>query len=95
MFDSASPADILAFVSRIDATVLAGRTPREAWIELMKKNGGGSGSLNDMEDNWLNARLANTRGKGKDKADNYLNSKGYTGSCNDKLRNYLRTSAVQ
>lgn len=96
MFDAASPSDIVAFLQRIDSTVLPGRSPRDAWREFLKKNGGGSGSLNDMEASWLRTRSATNSGKGcSDATDNYGTVKGYTGTRGDKVRAYLKGSATQ
>lgn len=94
MWDSASPADFVAFLNRIDSSVLANRTTREAWIEFLKKNGGTGGTLNEMETNWLNSKSSGN-GSGQDKADMYMNSKGFSGTRRDKIRAYLRGSATQ
>jgi len=96
MFDSASPSDIIAFLQRIDSTVLAGRSPSDAWKEFLKKNSGGAGTLNDMEANWLNSKGASGSGKtSSDQNDMYMSSKGFSGDRRDKIRNYLRGSATQ
>ena len=95
MYEAAAPGDILAFLQRIDSTVLAGRNPKEAWIEFLKKNGGGAGTLSDLEMNYINTKLA-IAGKGKkDTIDHYLTTKGYTGTFGDKVRSYLRQSATK
>lgn len=96
MFDSASPSDIVAFLQRIDSTVLPGRSPIQAWAEFLKKNGGGSGSINEMERNWMLGKSATSAGKSSsDMVDNYGTVKGVSGSKGDKVRNYLRTAATQ
>lgn len=94
MWDSASPQDIITFLNRIDSSVLANRTTREAWIEFLKKNSGTGGNLNERETNWLNAKIA-VVGTEHDKADNYMNAKGFSGTRRDKVRAYLRGSATQ
>lgn len=96
MINAASPSDIRSFLQRIDSTVLTGRSTNEAWAEFLKKNGGGSGSIHDMEINWLNTRSATNSGKGRgDAIDNYCSGKGFTGSKGDKIRQYLRTASTQ
>lgn len=96
MLSAALPSDIRAFLERIDPTVLTGRYTNEAWAEFLKKNGGGSGSINDMEVNWLNSKSATNAGKGRgDALNNYGSVKGYSGTPGDKIRQYLRQAATQ
>ena len=94
MFDSASPSDIVAFLQRIDSTVLANRTPIEAWNEFLKKNGGTGGTTSEREGNWLNGKVTGNKGS-NDKVDDVGNLKGYSGSKGDKVRKYLKESATQ
>lgn len=94
MFDNARPQDIIAFLQRIDSTVLSGRSPRDAWVEYLKKNGGGTGSLNDLEKNWLNTLGSSTGEKTHDKLQSRMSAKGFSGSLTDKVHAYLTGSAT-
>ena len=89
MYEQMSQEEVVAFLQRIDATCLTGRTTLEAWKYYLAKTTSSSGTLKELEQRWLNIK----GGSGKtnsDLAHSYLNSKGTSGTIADKLKKFAK-----
>jgi hypothetical protein len=88
LFQQSNISDIITFLQRKDPTLLAGRTPQEAWRCYLIKNTGGGGDIAGLEKAWL-AKQGGVGNTGHDLLTSYLNGKGYvTGTISDRLKDY-------
>lgn len=98
MFPGSKPANIVAYLQRIDSTVLTGRRPLEAWREFLKKNGAGAGNnyLKTMESNFLATQSSSAVGTRADRVRTYMGVKGFAAAnIGDAKRKYLSETALQ
>lgn len=88
MFGAASTSDIVTFLQRKDATLLANKTPLEAWRAYLIKNTGLNGGISELEKAWLN-KQGGTGNTIHDALTNYFNAKGFNkGGRSDSVKNY-------